>query len=132
VNGTRVNYIIACHDRNKGAIGYDNEPNIGFIVPEKATPLVPRRGAYPQCRSLAAWLNKGHTMTPANFAGGSWFFTMTTNNTFFSSLEMLEYLNGTEWTTVQCANVWHFFGLIGYNYKNKRYEYPLDSITLLE
>jgi len=60
MNNTRVNYIIACHDRNKesfgcrsSTVGYDNEPNIGFIVPEKATPFVsPSRGAYPQCRSL--------------------------------------------------------------------------------
>jgi len=71
-------------------------------------------------------------MSPAKWAGGSWFFTKTTNATFFSSLETLETLNGTEWTTVQCANVWEFFGLIGYNHKKKRYQYPLDTITLLK
>ena len=121
---TQVNYIIACHES-------DNEPNIGFIVPEKATPLVPRRGPYAQCRSLAAWLNKGHTMSPPNWAGGSWFFTRTTNSTFFSSLETLETLNGTEWTTDQCANVWDFYGKIGYDHKKKKYSYPIDTITLL-
>ena len=121
---SNTNYLVACHES-------DSEPNIGFIVPEAATPLVPRRGAYPQRRSIATWLNKGHTMTPPNWAQGSWFFTRVTSTTFFTTLETLETLNGTEWTTIQCANVWDFFGKIGYDYKKKKYTHPLDTITLI-
>lgn len=122
MNSTHVHYLIGCHDG-------DDWPNIGFIVPEKA--LEARKGWYPQRRSLSAWLNRGLTYTPENWCGGSWHFTPVTRTTFFTTLETLENLNGTEWTTVQCKNVWNFFGLIGYDYKKKKFTYPLDTITLL-
>ncbi len=122
MNSTHVHYIIACHESN-------DLPNIGFIVPERT--LEARKGWYPQRRSLGAWLNRGLTYTPEKWCGGSWYFTTATRTTLLTSLETLESLNGTEWVTVQCKNVFNFFGLIGYNYKKKRYEYPLDPISLL-
>jgi len=124
MNNPHINFIIACNEK-------DDTPNIGFIIPEKSLPTQPRRGKYPQRLAYGAWKVWQNICPPWPFSG-QWHFTGIDSNNFFSTLETLQTLNGTEWTTVQCINVWDFFGKIGYNYKNKRYEYPLDIITLLK
>ena len=123
MNSPHVHFIIACNEK-------DNTPNIGFIVPEKALTAQPRRGQYPQRLAYGAW-KTWHDQSPVWPFSGQWYFTGIPSDNFFSTLETLQTLQGKEWRTHQCVNVWDFFGKIGYNYKKKRYEYPLDIITLL-